>query len=153
MELRINGTTRTIDEEWQEEPLLFVLREQLGLVGSKFGCGVGLCGACTVIIDGKPERSCITFPQDVAGANIRTIDGLANTDGTLHPVQKSWLDSSVPQCGYCQAGQIMSAVALLEKNPSPSDDDITEAMSDNLCRCGTYQRIRQAIKNASGEGR
>ena len=150
MELQINGQKRQIDEEWQDEPLLFVLREHLGLVGTKFGCGVGLCGACTVIVDGQPERSCVTSPQDVVGTDITTVEGLANDAGELHPVQKAWLEASVPQCGYCQAGQIMSAVALLDRTPTPTDDEIADAMSDNLCRCGTYQRIRDAIKTASG---
>ncbi len=150
MELQVNGETRLIDDDWQEDSLLFVLREHLGLVGPKFGCGVGLCGACTVIVDGQPERSCITSPQDVVGATITTIEGLANEAGELHPVQKAWLEASVPQCGFCQAGQIMSAVALLNRTPTPTDADIDDALSDNLCRCGTYQRIRDAIKMASG---
>ena len=153
MELQVNGQRHQIDEDWQEETLLFVLREHLGLVGPKFGCGVGLCGACTVMVDGHPERSCITAPQDAVGADIITIEGLADEAGNLHAAQKAWLEASVPQCGYCQAGQIMSAVALLVRTPNPTDDEIDEAMSDNLCRCGTYQRIKTAIKAAGGAGK
>ncbi len=149
MKLRINGELREICAAWRDEPLLFVLREHLGLVGTKFGCGVGICGACTVIIDGIAQRSCITATEDVTASEIRTIEGLADNNGNLHPVQQAWLDEAVPQCGYCQAGQIMAAAALLATNPQPSDQDIDDAMSDNLCRCGTYQRIRKAIKRAS----
>lgn len=153
MELSINGQSHAIAKEWEDESLLFVLREHLGLVGAKFGCGVGICGACTVIIDGKAERSCITTSKDVTKSEIRTIEGLAKADGTLHPVQQAWLDEAVPQCGYCQAGQIMSATALLEHNTQPSHQDIDDAMSDNLCRCGTYQRIRRAIRRVSEAAR
>ena len=118
------------------------------MVGAKFGCGRGECGACTVIVDGVATRSCITSAADIEGSEVRTIEGLADRE-TLHPVQSAWLEEAVPQCGYCQAGQIMSAVALLEENPAPRDDDITAAMDGNLCRCGTYQRIRKAIQRAA----
>lgn len=150
MELSINGRVHDIPEAWANEPLLFVLRDHLGLVGTKFGCGVGSCGACTVIIDGSAQRSCITATEDVARVRIRTVESLAVKTNRLSPVQQAWVDEAVPQCGYCQAGQIMAATALLEQNPQPTDDDIDNAMSGNLCRCGTYQRIRRAIKRASG---
>lgn len=148
MELRINGENHKIPPNWQAEPLLFVLREYIGFVGAKFGCGVGICGACTVHIDGEARRSCIVMAEDAEGSEIRTLEGLA-ADGNLHPVQQAWLLEAVPQCGYCQAGQMMSAVALLEQNPEPSEQDIEEAMSGNLCRCGTQQRIRRAVRRAA----
>ena len=146
MQLTINGDTLDLDVD-PEMPLLWALRDIAGLKGSKFGCGVAACGACTVIIDGVATRACITAVGDVTG-EVRTIDGLAS-EGVLHPVQQAWLDEQVPQCGYCQAGQIMNAVAFLEENPDPSDEDIDDAMSGNLCRCGTYPRIRAAIKRAA----
>lgn len=149
MRIVINGKARTIPEEWREETLLFVLREHYGLVAAKFGCGAGLCGACAVIVDGEAIRSCITSVEDVEGKSIRTLEGLSKDDGTLHPLQQAWIDHAVPQCGYCQAGQIMSAVALLEQNPRPDEDEIDAAMSGNLCRCGTYRRIKSAIRNAA----
>jgi isoquinoline 1-oxidoreductase subunit alpha len=148
MKLQVNGTFHELDVE-PDMPLLWALRDELNIKGPKFGCGAGLCGACTVIIDGQAVRSCQTLAGDVTG-NVSTIDGLAN-DKTLHPVQQAWLDEQVAQCGYCQAGQIMNAVALLESNPHPTDRDIDDAMSGNLCRCGTYPRIRAAIKKASGQ--
>jgi len=148
MAFTLNNEIQTIPSDRMDEPLLFVLREHFGLVGAKFGCGVGACGACTVIVDGIATRSCVTTARDVEGATVRTVEGLAQ-DGDLHPVQEAWLDVSVPQCGYCQAGQIMSAVALLEDTPAPTDEDVDAAMSGNLCRCGTYQRIRAAIAKAS----
>jgi aerobic-type carbon monoxide dehydrogenase small subunit (CoxS/CutS family) len=129
-------------------PLLWVLRDVLDMTGTKFGCGMALCGACTVHINGAATRSCITPISSVSGKHVTTIEGLS-ADGS-HPVQKAWIEEDVPQCGYCQSGQIMSAVALLEKKPHPSDADIDEAMSGNICRCGTYQRIRKAIHRAAG---
>jgi isoquinoline 1-oxidoreductase alpha subunit len=129
-------------------PLLWYLRDELQLTGSKFGCGLGLCGACTVHVNGEAARSCVTPMSALSGKNILTIEGLsANGD---HPVQRAWQHINVPQCGYCQAGQIMQAAALLKAKPHPSDHDIDEAMSGNICRCGTYQRIRKAIKTAAG---
>jgi isoquinoline 1-oxidoreductase alpha subunit len=129
-------------------PLLWVLREELGLTGTKFGCGMALCGACTVHLDGEPVRSCTTPVAAARGKRVTTIEGLAK-GGQLHPVQAAWIELDVPQCGYCQSGQIMSAAALLAKTPVPTDADIDAAMSGNLCRCGTYQRIRAAIKQAA----
>ena len=146
MKLQVNGTVHELDIE-PDMPLLWALRDELNIKGPKFGCGAGLCGACTVIIDGQATRSCQTAVGDVK-ANVRTIDGLGKPDA-LHRVQQAWLDEQVVQCGYCQAGQIMNAVALLEANPAPSDKDIDDAMSGNLCRCGTYPRIRAAIKRAA----
>lgn len=148
MSFVLNGTSQDIPPEWADEPLLFLLREHLGLTGAKFGCGVGICGACTVIVDGEAARACIIRAGDVEGLVVRTVEGLAGAD-TLHPVQRAWLELAVPQCGYCQAGQIMSAVALLERTPEPSAEDIDAAMDGNLCRCGTYPRIRAAILRAA----
>lgn len=149
----INGTETVLPDDPDDTPLLWVLRETLGLTGTKYGCGVGACGACTIHVDGRPQRSCQLTAADIEGRTVTTIEGLAGlTDGDLHPVQQAWIDQSVPQCGYCQAGQIMSAAALLEEIPSPSEADINQAMSGNLCRCGTYDRIRKAIKQAAGEG-
>lgn len=146
MELKVNGTAVTLPEEQDPNmPLLWVLREQLGLTGSKFGCGQGLCGACTVHVDGQAMRSCILPVGQLAGREITTIEGL----GGDHPVQQAWREVRVPQCGYCQSGQIMSAVALLQSTPQPDDDDINRAMSGNICRCGTYPRIRKAIHQAA----
>lgn len=153
MKLMINGETRDVPEGWRDERLLDVLREVAGLTGARFGCGLGQCGACTVLVDGQATRSCLLSAADAAGSAITTIEGLADPDGSLHPVQRAWMDESVPQCGYCQAGQIMSAVALLSENPAPSDDDIDAFMSGNLCRCGTYGRIRSAIHKAAEGGR
>lgn len=152
MEITINGRVRQIADPLTHSPLLWVLRNEFGLVGTKFGCGVGTCGACTIHVDGKAVRSCQTTPGDIVGRDVTTIEGLAATASTtsLHPVQQAWIDQSVPQCGYCQAGQIMSAAALLTENLSPSDRDIDRNMSGNLCRCGTYARIRRAIKQAAG---
>jgi isoquinoline 1-oxidoreductase alpha subunit len=143
---QVNGAERRVDVA-PETPLLWVLREDLGLTGSKFGCGEGLCGACTVHIDGKAQRSCITKVGDVQGKKVVTIEGIPAS----HPVKKAWLVQEVSQCGYCQPGQIMSAVALLAKKPRPSDADIDADMSGNLCRCGTYGRIRRAIHAARGK--
>ncbi|MDP2817393.1 MAG: (2Fe-2S)-binding protein [Polaromonas sp.] len=148
MNLDINGKRITVDDGWRDETLLSVLREALGLVGAKFGCGVGLCGACTVLVDGQAQRSCLLQAADLAGAKIATIEGLSRGD-ELHPVQRAWLDESVPQCGYCQTGQIMSVVALLRVKPKPDDTDIDAALAGNLCRCGTQQRIRRAVHRAA----
>jgi isoquinoline 1-oxidoreductase alpha subunit len=144
--LDVNGTTRTVDAP-ADMPLLWVLRDLLELRGTKFGCGAGLCGACTVDVDGSPTRSCITPASSLSGAKINTIEGLSAA-GT-HPLQEAWRELDVPQCGYCQAGQIMTAAALLEKNPRPTDKDIDTAMDGNLCRCATYLRIRKAIHHAA----
>lgn len=144
--LIVNGQALTVDVAG-EMPLLWALRDTLSLKGTKFGCGAGLCGACTVLMDGKAIRSCQTPVQTAANKPLRTIEGLS-PEGS-HPVQQAWMELDVPQCGYCQAGQIMSAVALLEKTPKPTDQDINQAMSGNLCRCGTYVRIRQAIHRAA----
>ena len=142
----LNGENKTVDVDPQM-PLLWVLRDTLNMTGTKFGCGMALCGACTVHINGEAARSCITPISSVANKKITTIEGLS-ADGS-HPVQKAWIEEDVPQCGYCQSGQIMSAVALLSKKPNPSDADIDDAMSGNICRCGTYQRIRKAIHRAA----
>jgi aerobic-type carbon monoxide dehydrogenase small subunit (CoxS/CutS family) len=144
--LRINGKDVTVDVA-PDTPLLWVLRDSLGMTGTKFGCGIGQCGSCTVHVDGEALRSCLEAVSGLAGKSITTIEGLAD-DGS-HPVQKAWIAEQVPQCGYCQSGQIMTAAALLAKKPNPTDADIDEAMT-NLCRCGTYQRIRRAIHTAAG---
>ncbi len=149
IELKINGVGRSFDGD-PEMPLLWYLRDILGFTGTKFGCGIGLCGACTVHRNGEAVRSCSTPVKSVAGAEITTIEGLSA--GGLHPVQKAWMAHNVPQCGYCQPGQIMQAAALLKSKPHPTDHDIDEIMQGNICRCGTYQRIRAAIKAAAGEG-
>jgi aerobic-type carbon monoxide dehydrogenase small subunit (CoxS/CutS family) len=144
----LNGNPVSVDADNDEE-LLWVLRDRLDVKGLKYGCGMGLCGACTSHLNGKPIRACITPVGAVSGKNVTTIEGLAN-DGELHPAQQAWIDNDVAQCGYCQAGQIMQAVSLLNSNPHPTDADIDEAMGGNLCRCGTYFRIRSAIKQAAG---
>ena len=144
---KVNGQSRTVDVPG-DMPLLWVLRDQLDLKGTKFGCGIGQCGACTVHVNGTPTRSCRRPVSSVAGAEVATIEGLS-PDGS-HPLQLAWRDIDVPQCGYCQAGQIMSAAALLKRNPKPTDDEIDAAMNGNLCRCATYLRIRQAIRTAAG---
>ena len=143
----LNGKPQTVDVS-PDMPLLWVLRDTLDMTGTKFGCGMALCGACTVHINGEATRSCITQISSVAGKKVTTIEGLS-ADGS-HPVQQAWMEEDVPQCGYCQSGQIMSAVALLSKKANPSDADIDDAMSGNICRCGTYQRIRKAIHKAAG---
>jgi aerobic-type carbon monoxide dehydrogenase small subunit (CoxS/CutS family) len=145
----VNGRSQTVDVQPQM-PLLWVLRDTLNMTGTKFGCGMGLCGACTVHIDGQALRSCSTPVSNVANKRVTTIEGLS-TDGS-HPVQKAWLETDVPQCGYCQSGQIMSAAALLAKTPKPSDPEIDSAMRGNICRCGTYQAIREAIHKAAANG-
>ena len=146
IKLKVNGKNQQFDGD-PEMPLLWVLRDELDLKGTKFGCGMGLCGACTVHVNGKPTRSCSTPVSAAANATITTIEGLS-PDGS-HPVQVAWQELDVPQCGYCQAGQIMSACALLAKTPKPTDADIDSAMNGNLCRCGTYLRIRAAIHKAA----
>lgn len=146
--LVLNGKPVTVSMD-AETPILWAVREEMKLMGTKFGCGAGLCGACTVHIDGEPVRSCSTPLSEADGKSVTTIEGLAASDGTLHKVQQAWLDHQVPQCGYCQSGQIMSAVALLETTPNPSDADIDSAMSGNVCRCGMYTRIKAAIKSAA----
>ncbi|MEA2625659.1 MAG: isoquinoline 1-oxidoreductase subunit alpha [Candidatus Binatota bacterium] len=146
-QLRINGIQHTIETDPQM-PLLWALRDVVGLTGTKFGCGIGACGACTVHLDGEAVRSCVTTVADAEGKEITTIEGLS-ADGT-HPVQRAWEAHDVPQCGYCQPGQIMQAAAFLEQTPKPTDRQIVDAMSGNICRCGTYQRIRAAIKSAAG---
>ena len=146
MELTVNGRSRRVDVE-PDTPLLWVLRDTLGLTGTKYGCGVAQCGACTVHVDGVATRTCILPVSAVAGKRVTTIEGLS--PNRSHPVQKAWAEVDVPQCGYCQSGQIMAAAALLAKKPRPTDKDIDEAMT-NLCRCGTYQRIRQAVHLAAG---
>src|SRR5690349_5573728 len=148
--LNINNQSHTVNAE-PDTPLLWVLRDELDLTGTKFGCGMALCGACTVHLDGNSVRSCSTPISSVGDKKVTTIEGVAinSAEGKFHPVQQAWMDENVPQCGYCQTGQIMSAIALLDKNPTPSDTDIEAAMSGNICRCGTYERIRKAIKRAS----
>jgi isoquinoline 1-oxidoreductase alpha subunit len=146
MKLHVNGAAREVEAP-DEMPLLWVLRDLLDLRGAKFGCGAGFCGACTVRVDGSPVRSCVTPAASLGGAKITTIEGLS-AEGD-HPLQRAWRELDVPQCGYCQAGQMMTAAALLERNPKPTDDDINAAMDGNLCRCATYLRIRQAIHRAA----
>jgi isoquinoline 1-oxidoreductase alpha subunit len=147
LKLSVNNQVKTVDVP-PDTPLLWVLRDVLDLKGAKYGCGMGVCGACTVLVDGRAVRSCMTHVGSVAGQNITTIEGLS-PDG-LHPVQVAWETVDVAQCGYCQAGQIMAAAALLSKTPNPTDAEIDAAMSGNLCRCGTYPRIREAIHQAAG---
>ncbi len=144
--LKVNGIDQSFDGD-PAMPLLWYVRDVLGLTGTKFGCGIAQCGACTVHLDGQPIRSCMTAMSDAAGKSVTTIEGL-DEDGE-HPLQEAWLELGVPQCGYCQTGQIMSAAALLKEKPKPTDEDIDNAMSGNLCRCGTYTRIRAAIKQAA----
>ena len=146
MDLTVNGKLFSADAE-PDMPLLWVLRDVIGLKGTKYGCGVGACGACTVLIGGNPVRSC-SIPASATAGPVTTIEGLSQ-DGHLHAVQQTWIEEQVPQCGYCQSGQIMSAVALLAAKPRPTDEDINASMAGNLCRCGTYPRIRAAIKLAS----
>jgi len=146
--LEVNGQTRMFEAE-MDMPLLWALRDLLGLTGTKYSCGAGLCGSCTVLVDGQATRACITPLSVLEGKSILTIEGLSENGN--HPLQEAWLEEHVTQCGYCQPGQIMNAAALLERIPNPSDEDIDAAMSDVLCRCGTYQRIRGAIHRAAGE--
>jgi isoquinoline 1-oxidoreductase alpha subunit len=145
--LRVNGEAREVDVD-PEMPLLWVLRDVLGLTGTKYGCGQALCGACTVHLDGQPIRACVTPARRAAGRALTTIEGLSRDGG--HPLQRAWCELGVPQCGFCQAGQIMTAAALLAAIPRPTDDDIDRSLAGNLCRCGTYGRIRAAVKRAAG---
>ena len=147
--LKINGQSLTVEVS-ADMPLLWALRDKLDLVGTKYSCGIGVCGSCTVLVDGVPRRSCIVTAASVVDAEITTIEGL-DPDGK-HPVQVAWNEEDVPQCGYCQAGQVLNAAALLARNPDPTDEDIDAAMAGVLCRCGTYPRIRKAIKRAVREG-
>lgn len=150
MRLNVNGRDHEVDVVHDDTPLLWVLRDHLGMVGTKFGCGIGMCGACTVHIDGQAAFSCSVRAADLEGRAITTIEGLAAADGTLHRVQQAWADQDVAQCGYCQSGQIMRATALLEKHAKPTRQEIDEAMAGSVCRCGTYNRIRLAIEDAAG---
>ena len=147
IKLKINGANRQFDGD-PDMPLLWHLRDDLQMNGTKFSCGRGLCGACTVLVNGTAARSCVTMMKSLAGKGVTTIEGLSAKGD--HPVQKAWKSFSVPQCGYCQSGQIMQAASLLKQNPKPTDADIDQAMSGNICRCGTYQRIRAAVKMAAG---
>jgi isoquinoline 1-oxidoreductase subunit alpha len=147
VKLRVNGVERSFDGDGAM-PLLWYLRDELALTGTKFGCGIAACGACTVHLDGEPVRACVVPVSAAAGKSVVTIEGLS-PDGS-HPVQQAWRAHNVPQCGYCQSGQIMQAVALLSKTPKPTDDEIDQAMAGNICRCGTYLRIRAAIRTAAG---
>ncbi|MEZ5069551.1 MAG: (2Fe-2S)-binding protein [Bacteroidales bacterium] len=144
--LRVNREIRQVDVD-PDTPMLWVLRDHLNLVGTKYGCGVAQCGACTIHVDGEAVRSCITFVSDVGDREITTIEGLSEKGD--HPLQEAWIEHDVPQCGYCQSGQIMTAAAFLKKNPHPSDEEIEDAMNGNLCRCGTYTRIKKAVKTAA----
>jgi isoquinoline 1-oxidoreductase subunit alpha len=148
IQLQVNGVEQSFNGE-PEMPLLWYLRDVLALSGSKFGCGIGLCRACTVHVNGQATRSCVTAMSDAAGKEVTTIEGLDKNG--LHPVQKAWIQINVPQCGYCRVGQIMQAAALLAAKKKPTDQEIDDAMAGNICRCGTYQRIRAAIKSAAGE--
>ena len=147
IQMKVNGVRKQFEGD-PEMPLLWYLRDLLQMTGTKYGCGMGLCGACTVHLNGAAIRSCSTSMKEVAGEEVLTIEGLSATGD--HPVQRAWRNNNVPQCGYCQSGQIMQAVALLNEKPKPTDQDIEETMQGNICRCGTYQRIRQAIKEAAG---
>lgn len=146
--LRVNRRRHRVDVD-ADTPLLWVLRDTLGLTGTKYGCGVGVCGSCLVIMNGSPERSCTIPVSQADGAEIMTIEGLS--EDRSHPLQRAWIEEQVVQCGYCHSGQLLGAYVLLESNPNPTDEDIDEAMQDILCRCGTYQRIRKAIHRAAGE--
>ena len=153
MQITVNRQPHTVPAHWQQESLLHVLRESFGLVGSKFGCGMAQCGACTVWLDGAPVRSCVTPVAAVGARAVTTIEGLAPSgDQALHPVQRAWLAHQVPQCGYCQAGQIMAAAALLRDTPAPTDAQIDAAMAGHLCRCGTQHRVRAAIRSLAAPG-
>lgn len=146
--LQINGETHELDVA-PGTPLLWVIREQAGLTGTKFGCGMAQCGACTIHLDGVPVRSCVTPLAAAKGKAVTTIEGIKDEQGQLHALQQAWIDEQVPQCGYCQSGQLMSAVALLNDNPSPSEEEIDQAMKGNICRCGTYPRIKRGIQKVA----
>ena len=149
MNIKINGENRDLGAIDPQTPLLWALRDELGLVGTKFGCGISQCGACSVLVNNASVKSC-SFPvSSVGDAEVTTIEGLAESNGDLNPVQQAWVDLDVAQCGYCQSGQVMAAEALLRANPNPTDDEIDQAMATNICRCGTYIRIRQAVKTAA----
>jgi aerobic-type carbon monoxide dehydrogenase small subunit (CoxS/CutS family) len=152
MRLKVNGQEHEVTLFRDDTPLLWVLRDHLGLVGTKFGCGIAQCGACTVHVDGSPTFACVTPAASLAGRDITTIEGLAEADGTLHPVQQAWIDHDVPQCGYCQSGQIMRAAALLARNAQPDAAAVDAAMAPSLCRCGTYNRIREATLSVGAQG-
>jgi isoquinoline 1-oxidoreductase subunit alpha len=145
--LNVNGTEYEVDDQEADTPLLWVLRDTLGLTGTKFGCGIAECGVCAVHVDGRLVKSCNVNAASAVGSQVRTIEGLS--DDKSHPVQQAWIEHTVPQCGYCQSGQIMAAVALLDRNPNPTDREIDSAMADNICRCGTYLSIRNAIHAAA----
>ena len=149
--LKINGEARSLGDIDPDTPLLWALRDTLGLTGTKYCCGIAQCGSCTVHVDGNPSRACVLTVGALQGREITTIEGLADPSGSLHPLQQAWIDQDVPQCGYCQAGQIMSAAALLRATPSPTEEQINAAMAGNLCRCGTYDRIARAIQSVSRE--
>ena len=149
--IKINGKAVALDGVDPDTPLLWALRDTLGLVGTKYGCGIAQCGACTVLMDGQPIRSCQARVGQLKDADITTVEGLADEEGRLSPLQQAWIDHDVPQCGYCQAGQLMSATALLEANANPSREDIDRAMSGNICRCGTYKRIVAAIESVADD--
>lgn len=151
MQLALNGTERRVPDAWRDETLLSTLREYFGLAGARHSCGMGLCGACKVLVDGIPLSSCTMRTADVEGRTVLTIEGLARPDGRLHPLQQAWIAERVPQCGYCQSGQIIQALALLSGNPRPSEAEIVAAMAGNLCRCGTYDRIKKAIRRAADQ--
>jgi isoquinoline 1-oxidoreductase alpha subunit len=153
MELKINGKSYTVPNEQETRMLVWVLRDELGLIGTKYGCGAGICGSCTVLVDGKTARSCLTPVATVVGKEITTIEGLAEIgedgDEILHPVQQAFLETQTPQCGYCMPGQMMTAAALLSENPNPNDDEIAAGMNGVYCRCGTYVRIKEAVSRAA----
>ncbi len=153
MRLTVNGRDHEVELVRGDTPLLWVLRDHLGLTGTKYGCGIAQCGACTVHIDGEPAFACSVPAGSLEGRKITTIEGLAGSDGSLHPLQQAWIDHDVPQCGYCQSGQLMRAAALLARNAHPSEDEVNQAMAPNLCRCGTYNRIRAAVASAAGGGK
>jgi isoquinoline 1-oxidoreductase alpha subunit len=149
MIIKVNGMDYQVADELVDRPLLWVLRDELGLTGTKYSCGIGVCGSCEIHVDGVVTRSCITQLSDVKGKAVRTIEGLATSGGKLHPVQQAFLDEQVPQCGWCMSGQIMRAAAFLQANPNPTEDQIVSAMKDNYCRCGTYGRIKRAVAKAA----